>query len=71
MTDGDAPPAAIPKTPEEWYTLHKCQHVHCPFGCEHPQERLTTDGRMLCWRCWVVDGVVTEVLPCVPGVCND
>lgn len=56
---------------KQWYEDHNCAHVHCPLRCEHPQEILTDDGRMLCGRCWVINGVMTEVLPCVKGVCDD
>lgn len=55
---------------KDWYTARGCTHVHCPEGCEHPQERLLEDGRMVCGRCLVVEGKITEVLPCVPGVCD-
>lgn len=56
---------------EKWYWDNNCEHVHCPKGCEHPQEALTVDGRMICMRCWVLDRVITEVEPCTPNYCED
>jgi hypothetical protein len=45
-------------------------HVHCPRGCEHPQP-FFRGGKRLCGRCWFIDGVVTEVVPCAPPYCTD
>lgn len=61
------------RTPAErqWYAERNCTHVHCSAGCEHPQERMLSDGRMVCGRCLILDGLITLVSPCVPGVCDD
>lgn len=46
-------------------------HCHCPLECEHPQPFTAADGRRLCGRCWHVDGVETETVPCTPAVCGE
>lgn len=45
-------------------------HYHCPEHCEHPQPIALADGRVICGRCWCVDGVVTECYPCTPETCD-
>lgn len=52
---------------QEWYKQNG--HVHCPLGCEHPEESMI-NGRMLCMRCLVLCGIETEVEPCTPKICN-
>lgn len=54
-----------------WYTRHNCQHAHCPNGCDKPQPFETDDGRLLCSRCSVQDGVIAEMIPCRPETCED
>jgi hypothetical protein len=53
-----------------WCRDHECQHGHCPLGCEHPQP-FATDGRLVCGRCAIVDGVFTDMIPCTPEVCGE
>jgi hypothetical protein len=53
-----------------WRKANNCDHVHCPLGCEHPQERLL-DGVMVCGRCLFVHEMITLVEPCVPSICED
>ncbi len=54
----------------DWYSQHDCTHAHCPLECEKPQPMLR-DGKMLCMKCWVLDGIESEVIPCTPSLCGD
>lgn len=54
----------------EWYMLHRCEHAHCPEGCEKPQPSMS-DGKMLCMKCKVLFGVDSVMIPCTPETCND
>ena len=45
-------------------------HHHCPHECEHPQP-FKRGGRLLCGRCWFVDGIETDVVLCTPATCGD
>lgn len=53
-----------------WCRARGCTHAHCPEGCAHPQPAVLADGRLVCGRCLCVVGVVTEMVPCIPGVCE-
>jgi hypothetical protein len=57
-----------------WCAEHGCTHAHCPSGCAKPQPFHLCDplvgDRLLCGRCWFVDGCLTDVVPCVPEVCD-
>jgi hypothetical protein len=44
-------------------------HMHCPLGCEHPQP-FEGDGKWWCARCWVIDSIHTEMVPCTAEVCG-
>jgi hypothetical protein len=45
-------------------------HAHCPYDCEHPQPiRNVLDGKLYCGRCWIVDNVKSEMVPCTPATC--
>ncbi len=55
----------------EWYAANDCDHAHCQQACDKPQPFLTADGRLLCSRCWVIDGVQSEMIPCRPETCED
>jgi|GraSoiStandDraft_4_1057263.scaffolds.fasta_scaffold2817339_2 hypothetical protein len=55
----------------EWCEAKGVTHAHCPRGCWHPQPMLVWDGRLLCGRCWHVDGAMTEMVPCQPETCPD
>lgn len=46
-------------------------HYHCPFGDEHPQPIRADDGKLYCGRCWFIDGIVTEMVPCTPETCGE
>lgn len=56
-------------------------HGHCPLGCDHPQPITASDnpklppgaipGHEYCGRCWVRDGLLSEMVPCTPGICVD
>ncbi len=57
-----------------WCASHKTTHGHCPEGCEHPQPFAVvmsgeTEPRLICGRCWIIERTVTEMVPCVEGVC--
>lgn len=59
-------------TADEWYAAHNCTHAHCPLDCgEHPQPFLGADGRMVCGRCAVIDGIINEMIPCNPETCEE
>lgn len=56
---------------QRWCREHECTHAHCQAGCEHPQPFLSSDGRMLCGRCWFVyNHTETIVLPCGKDNCK-
>lgn len=60
----------------DWCRAHGVTHGHCKWLCEHPQPFAVvlageTAVRLVCGRCWAVDGVVTEMTPCVPEVCGE
>jgi hypothetical protein len=55
---------------DRWYAERNCWHAHCPEDCEHPQPFLTSDGRLLCGRCWVMEQRVSEMIPCTPDACE-
>lgn len=60
----------FPSNPyQAWYRAHGCDHAHCPYDCEHPQP-FFWEGKLVCGRCWFVDCMVTEMVPCVPEVCE-
>jgi hypothetical protein len=58
----------------DWCRLYGVNHAHCPRGCEHPQPFILNEGDgpspLLCGRCWFVDGVRSEMVPCYPSVCE-
>lgn len=54
----------------DWYAEHGCTHAHCPLGCEKPQPALV-DGKMLCMKCLVLTGQISEVVPCTPETCAE
>lgn len=53
----------------DWCKANDCTHGHCPLQCAKPQP-FALDGRLVCGRCAVLDGVVSEMLPCVPELCE-
>jgi hypothetical protein len=42
-------------------------HYHCPEGCEKPQPFIAEwlDNKVICGRCWCLDDVATECIPCI------
>lgn len=51
-----------------WCKTFGCTHGHCPLGCEHPQPFAVvlngeTATRLVCGRCWVVDSLLSEMVP--------
>ena len=62
---------ALVLTYSDWCEAKGVSHAHCPLACWHPQPMLGADGRLLCGRCWHVDGKETEMVPCVPETCPD
>lgn len=54
----------------DWYATNGCDHGHCPLDCPKPQPALV-NGVMLCMRCWVLSGVVSVMVPCVPATCGE
>lgn len=71
MTLAFQPLYTAPSTYAEWCKSKGVSHAHCPLDCDHPQPFPTMDGRLLCGSCWHVHDIVTEMLPCTPGVCAD
>jgi hypothetical protein len=55
---------------DEWNAANDCNHGHCPLNCEHPQPILLAGGRFVCGRCLILDGLVTEMVPCRPAICD-
>ncbi len=53
---------------EQWCRQHGCQHAHCPEGCNHPQPFMHR-GILICGRCAVISGGVTEMEPCGTAIC--
>jgi hypothetical protein len=53
-----------------WLAAHSCDHAHCPEGCEKPQPRMIDGGRLVCGRCLVIEGRISEMIPCVPEICD-
>lgn len=53
-----------------WHEVRNCTHAHCPTGHDKSQPSLV-NGRMLCMRCLVLNGVEVEVVPCTPETCPD
>jgi hypothetical protein len=58
-----------------WCAANGCDHAHCPYGDEHPQPLLVvmrgeTVERLICGRCWFVDRLITDMVPCTPAVCD-
>lgn len=45
-------------------------HYHCVHGCEHPQAFAYGWWRV-CGSCFFRFGVLTPVVLCGPGVCDD
>ena len=45
-------------------------HMHCPLRCEHPQPFMRGD-QAFCGRCWFVNRVMTEMVPCAPPYCDE
>ncbi len=56
----------MPDTEEEWYAANSCTHAHCPWACDHPQPFIS-GGKLFCGRCWFVEGVAVEMVPCGEG----
>lgn len=57
---------------KRWHEENKCDHAHCPNGCEHPQPFATSNGITLyCGRCWFKDDEWVEMVPCNPQTCKD
>lgn len=54
---------------DRWCQERGCTHAHCPHDCEHPQPFMH-EGKLVCGRCLIVCKVVTEMVPCVPGICE-
>jgi hypothetical protein len=54
----------------EWCRENGVSHAHCPRLCEHPQP-FVEGGRLYCGKCEADDGVLTECVPCVPGLCGE
>jgi hypothetical protein len=54
-----------------WYARHDCTHAHCPRACPKPQPAEMPDGRLLCSRCLVLEGIEIEMVPCTPETCAD
>lgn len=53
-----------------WCVARGCSHAHCPHDCESPQPFV--DGeRLLCGRCWHLEGIETEMVPCTPEMCAE
>jgi len=55
---------------QKWYEDNNCTHAHCPEGCDKPQPSLV-NRKMLCMRCYVKYGVISEMIPCDPKNCED
>lgn len=62
------------------------EHSHCPAGCDdHPQPFRAFVTRAaaqfyyldpgveleLCGRCWVIEGELTQMVPCAPATCKE
>ena len=59
------------ETYRDWLTERGCSHAHCPHDCEHPQPFVyPATGQLICGACWFEADTVSEVVPCVPGVCK-
>jgi len=58
---------------EQWCIANNYHHYHCPLQCEHPQPFVIVDSdqqhRLVCGRCWVVDQLVTDMIPCTEDIC--
>lgn len=54
-----------------WCRARGCTHGHCSLLCQHPQPVGLEDGRLVCGRCLFVEGLVTEMAPCTPEVCDE
>jgi hypothetical protein len=54
---------------DRWCADNGCQHGHCPLDCEYPQP-FGRDGKLICGRCWFVNGTETEMVPCGPENCD-
>lgn len=53
-----------------WCEKNGCTHGHCPYECEHPQPFEHPDGNLYCGKCWHDDRELTEMVPCVPEICD-
>jgi hypothetical protein len=58
-----------PLTYAEWCKRHGCTHGHCVADCPKPQP-VMVDGRPVCGRCLAYEGVLRDVVPCTPEVCD-
>lgn len=54
----------------EWCDERKCDHGHCPDGCEHPQPFIK-DGKCLCGRCFFRFSEKVEMVPCDERLCDE
>lgn len=61
----------MPRDYREWCEVRGVTHAHCVLHCDKPQPTLLPDGRLVCGRCLVVDGVASECVACTPDVCGD
>lgn len=53
-----------------WLEENKVDHAHCIMGCEKPQPFALDDGKLYCGKHWHDDGVLMEMVPCVPEICD-
>lgn len=53
-----------------WCRENGCGHGHCGrCECEKPQP-IEVGGKLVCGRCACIDGVLAEMVPCRPGICE-
>lgn len=45
-------------------------HKHCPNDCEKPQQFLDGEGNEWCGKCWVLYGVLSQMVLCTPDNCD-
>jgi hypothetical protein len=65
-----ADPTPDPDPYTAWCRERGVSHAHCPYGCEHPQPFVCADGRLVCGRCAAYAGLLAEMVPCTPAVCD-
>jgi hypothetical protein len=59
----------------EWRALYQVTHGHCPKHCEHPQplgieDVVTGRDLLVCGACFA-QGVLCEMRPCTPSLCDE